>query len=131
QCRSAFATGLDQEHPMEWFAAPDYRIARWIIERGLGLVYLVAFLVALDQFPALLGERGLMPTPRYLHRIGFRGSPSLFHLRYSDRLLRAVAGTGAVLAATLVLGLPQAAPLWFPMLVWLVLYLLYLSIVNV
>jgi hypothetical protein len=116
---------------MEWFAAPDYRIARWIIERGLGLVYLVAFLVALDQFPALLGERGLMPTPRYLHRIGFRGSPSLFHLRYSDRLLRAVAGTGAVLAATLVLGLPQAAPLWFPMLVWLVLYLLYLSIVNV
>ena len=94
-------------------------------------MYLVAFLVALDQFPALLGERGLMPAPRYLRHTGFRRSPSLFHLRYSDGLLRAVAGTGAVLAATILLGLPQAGPLWLPMLVWLVLYLLYLSIVNV
>ena len=49
---------------MEWFAAPDYRLARFILERGLGLVYLIGFLVALNQFPALLGERGLLPAPR-------------------------------------------------------------------
>ena len=116
---------------MEWFAAPDYRLARFILERGLGLVYLIGFLVALNQFPALLGARGLVPAPRYLARVGFRQAPSLFHLHYSDRFFRAVAGLGVVLAAATVVGLPQAGPLWLTMLCWLVLYLLYLSIVNI
>jgi hypothetical protein len=116
---------------MDWFSAPDYQLARFVIERGLGLIYLVAFLVALDQFPALLGEHGLLPAPRFLRRASVREAPSLFHLRYSDGLLRAVGWTGVALAAAIVLGLPQAGPLWLPMLVWLVLYVLYLSIVNV
>ncbi len=116
---------------MDWFSAPDYRLTRFAIERGLGLIYLVAFLVTLDQFPALLGERGLLPTPRFLRRSTFRESPSLFHLRYSDRLLRVVAAMGSVLSLSVVAGVPQSGPLWLPMLVWLVLWLLYLSIVNV
>ena len=116
---------------MEWFAAPDYRLARFVLERGLGLVYLIGFLVALNQFPALLGARGLLPAPRYLARVGFRQAPSLFHLHYSDRFFRAVAGLGVMLAAATVVGLPQAGPLWLTMLCWLVLYLLYLSIVNI
>jgi Lipase maturation factor len=116
---------------MDWFAAPDYRLTRFAIERGIGLIYLVAFLVAFNQFPALLGERGLLPTPRFLSRTTFRESPSLFHLHYSDRFLRVVALTGVALAAALVAGLPQSGPIWLPILVWLVLWLLYLSIVNV
>jgi hypothetical protein len=116
---------------MEWFSAPDYRLARLVIERGLGLTYAIAFLVALNQFPALLGERGLLPAPRYLRRVTFSQAPSLFHLHYSDRLLRVVAGLGLVLAVAILLGLPQAGPLWATMLTWLVLYLLYLSIVNI
>jgi len=116
---------------MDWFSAPDYRLARFLIERGLGLIYLAAFLVALNQFPALLGERGLLPVSRYLRQVSFRAAPSLFHLHYSDSLLRAVAWTGAVLSAGLVLGAPQAGPLWLPMLAWLILWILYLSIVNV
>src|SRR5215470_5090803 len=111
---------------MDWFPAPDYRLTRFAIERGLGLVYCVAFLVTLNQFPALLGEHGLLPAPRYLRLVSFRDAPSLFHLHYSDRLLRAVAAAGLMLSAALVVGLPQAGPLWLPMLVWLVLYVLYL-----
>ena len=116
---------------MEWLSAPDYRLARLVIERGLGLVYLIAFLVALNQFPALLGERGLLPARRFLRRARYRQSPSLFHFHYSDRFFRGVAGLGLALAVAVVLGLPQAGPLWATMLVWLVLYLLYLSIVNI
>jgi hypothetical protein len=116
---------------MDWFSAPDYRLARFVIERGLGLIYLIAFLVVLDQFPALLGEHGLLPAPRFLRRASVRQAPSLFHIRYSDGLLRAAAWIGVALAAAIVLGVPQAGPLWLPMLVWLVLYVLYLSIVNV
>jgi hypothetical protein len=116
---------------MDWFSASDYQLTRLVIERGLGLTYLLAFLVALNQFPALLGERGLLPVPRYLGSAGFGEAPSLFHLRYSDRLLRAVALTGVALSVSLVLGLLQAGPLWLPMLGWFVLWVLYLSIVNV
>ena len=116
---------------MDWFAAPGYWWARLVLERGLGLVYLVAFANALNQFPALLGERGLLPAPRYLAHTRFRDAPSLFHLGYSDRRLRAVGWTGAALAGATVLGLPAAGPLWLPVLVWSVLWVLYLSIVNI
>ena len=116
---------------MEWFAAPEYWFGRLVLERGLGLIYLIAFLQALYEFPALLGERGLMPVPEYLRAAGFREAPSLFQWRYSDRLLRVVALTGACLAAAVLTGLAQRAPLPVTMLVWLALWALYLSIVNV
>jgi len=116
---------------MDWFSAPDYRLSRLVLERGLGLVYLLAFVSALDEFPALLGERGLLPVPAFLRAVRFRDAPSLFHLRYSDRILRTTGWAGAGLSAAILLGLPQRGPLWLPMLVWLVLWLLYLSIVNV
>jgi hypothetical protein len=111
--------------------APDYLFARFVIERGLGLLYVIAFVVAAVQFPALCGERGLDPAPRYLNAVGFWRLPSLFHLGYSDRGLVIVAWTGAVIAALIVLGLPQRAPLPVTMLAWLVLWALYLSIINI
>ena len=51
---------------MEWFTAEDYTLARLVFQRALGAVYLVAFLVALNQFRALLGDRGLLPIRSYL-----------------------------------------------------------------
>ena len=112
-------------------AAPDYQIARFAIERGLGAIYLIAFLVAVRQFPALLGEHGLEPAPSILRATTFWQTPSLFHWGYSDRLLRLVAGLGAVVAAMMIIGLPQAAPLPVTMLTWFVLWVLYQSIVNI
>jgi membrane protein implicated in regulation of membrane protease activity len=109
----------------------DEQIARFIIERGLGAIYVIAFVVAARQFPALCGERGLEPAPQLLRAVSFRQAPSLFHWRYSDRLLRVVAWTGAGLSAAVVLGVVSAMPLPITMLVWLVLWALYLSIVNV
>ncbi len=112
-------------------SAPDQQLARFVIERGLGIIYLIAFVVAARQFPPLLGERGLLPAPRFLSRVSFWQAPSLFHLRYSDRLLQVLAWSGAILAATIVLGLAQRAPLPLTMLIWFSLWVLYQSIVNV
>ena len=114
-----------------WFDAPEYGFARQVLQRGIATIFFVAFLSSLNQFPALLGERGLLPVPEYL--AGFRrlGRPSLFHWRYSDRLLRAVCWAGMAVAASLVLGLPQLGPPWVPLLAFLALWLLYMSIVNV
>lgn len=116
---------------MEFLSATDAWYARFLFERGVAAVYLIAFISALNQFPALLGEQGLLPVPEFLARRSFRESPSLFHWRYSDRLFKAVAWTGIVLSATLLAGFSQMAPLGISMAVWLALWFLYLSIVNV
>src|SRR6516165_5382228 len=107
---------------MDWFAAPQYWLSRFVFERALAVIYVIAFLVVINQFRALLGEGGLLPVPRYLRRVRFQDAPSLFHLGYSDRRLLVVAWAGVALAVTLVVGLPQSGPLWLPLLVWLALW---------
>ncbi|HET6825967.1 MAG TPA: lipase maturation factor family protein [Amnibacterium sp.] len=114
---------------MDLLTAPDAEFARQVLQRGTAAVYLLAFVSTLRQFPALLGEHGLLPVPRYL-RIA-RPGPTLFRRRYSDRLLTAVCVAGIAVAALLVVGLPQRGPDWLPMLAFLLLYGLYLSIVHV
>src|SRR5690349_9526636 len=116
---------------MTWLEAPDYWLARAVIERGLGAIYFIAFLVALRQFTPLLGDHGLLPVRRFTAYVPFRSSPSLFHLRYSDRLLRFCAWIGLGLSALIVLGIADPWPLGLEMLPWIVLWVLYLSIVNV
>jgi hypothetical protein len=112
-------------------SAPDYHVARFLIERGLAAIYLVAFIVAARQFPALCGERGLTPATAIVEHVPFRRAPSLFHLGYSDRRLRLLAWAGAVLAGLVMIGLPQRAPLPVTMLTWFLLWAFYQSIVNV
>src|SRR5205807_2113917 len=68
-------------------------------------------------------------------RVGFRRAPSLFHLHYSDRVFFVVARIGLVVSATLLAGLPDLLPggtaVWGGMALWALLWVLYLSIVNV
>ena len=90
-----------------WLQAPDAWRSRWLLERALGAVYLIGFLVAAHQWPALLGERGLLPAPRFLAHVSFRQAPSLFHLRYSDRLLVALAWLGVALAEARATAAPE------------------------
>ncbi|WP_378145020.1 lipase maturation factor family protein [Cnuibacter sp. UC19_7] len=114
-----------------WFGAGDYEFARQMLQRGVAAIYVVAFLSTLAQFPALLGERGLLPVPRHLARGGAAGLPTIFRLYYSDRMLRAVCVVGTLIAASLVAGLPQLGPPWLPLIAFLSLWILYLSIVSV
>jgi len=114
-----------------WWSSTDYDVARTLLQRGFGALYALAFWGALRQFRPLLGEHGLTPVPRFVARTHWRDAPSLFRLRYSDRLLVAVAWCGVLLGASIVVGLPQAGPWWVPALVFLALWWLYLSLVNV
>src|SRR2546425_1274890 len=116
---------------MDWLQAPDYWLTRLVIERALGVIYFVAFLVAVNQFRPLLGEKGLLPVPLFLSRVSFLQAPSLFHLRYSDRLLLGVASSGVVLSLAVVAGVSDVAPAWLAILIWFALWVLYQSIVNV
>ncbi|WP_199425142.1 lipase maturation factor family protein [Actinotalea solisilvae] len=116
---------------MEWFDAEGWTVARTVAQRGVAAVYVVAFVAVLRQFRPLLGEHGLLPVPAFVARVPWRSAPSLFHRRYSDRLLVVVGWTGLVLALSVVVGLPQQGPPWVPLLVFLALFGLYLSVVNV
>ena len=115
----------------DWLAAPDYTTARWVVQHLVALVYVIAFTVALAQFRPLIGERGLTPIPRFLARTTFRRHPSLFHLRYSDTLFRVVAALGLALAVAALAGATDVLPLGAGIALWAVLWVLYLSIVNV
>ncbi|MFF4519113.1 lipase maturation factor family protein [Streptomyces mirabilis] len=116
---------------MEWFTDADYWLGRVLFQRGLAVLYLVAFLSAAGQFRGLIGEQGLLPVPRFLASVRFREAPSVFHLHYSDHFFAATVWTGAALSAALAAGAGDLAPLGVSMLMWAVLWVLYLSVVNV
>lgn len=117
---------------IDWLGAGDYAFAREVLQRGVAAIYVVAFLSTFAQFPALLGEHGLLPAPRFLARSGARRQPTIFRfVRYSDRLLRGMCATGTVLGIALVAGLPQLGPPWVPLVCFLAMWAAYLSIVSV
>ncbi|MEV5242067.1 lipase maturation factor family protein [Streptomyces cinnamoneus] len=116
---------------MEWFTASGYWLSRLVLQRALAGVYLIAFVSAALQFRALIGERGMLPVPRFVAYAPLRRAPSVFHFHYSDRFFAAWAWGGALLAAAVVAGAADAVPLGAAMAMWALLWVLYLSIVNV
>lgn len=112
-----------------WFG--DVWLVRLLLQRGMAVLYFVAFLSVVRQFKPLLGERGLLPVPEFLRHAMFRDAPSIFAWRYSDRLLDLVGWIGLVVSACAVAGLTEMGPLWLSVGAWLLLWVLYLSIVNV
>lgn len=123
---------------MDGFAAVDFGFAREVLQRGIAALYFVAFLSSLNQFRALVGERGLLPAPALLDWVGEKKErrrmlhPTLFlHIRYTDRRLVVLCVGGMAVAVLLVAGVPQLGPHWVPMLAFLVLWIGYMSIVSI
>jgi hypothetical protein len=82
---------------------PTYWLTRFVILRLLGVVYAVAFLVAINQVVPLIGENGLLPIGIYLKEVsaalgsagaGFVRLPSVFWFWHSDTALLTVAWIG-------------------------------------
>jgi hypothetical protein len=108
-----------------------YWYSRFLFERALALSYLVAFLVAAHQFVPLLGEHGLEPVPRFISFVPFRASPSLFFAFPNDRAFTIAAWAGVALSVLAFTSLPAHAGSLPNALVWIALWALYLSFVNV
>ena len=107
-----------------------YWLARLLLERGIGIIALIAFLVALNQFKPLLGERGLLPVPLFVKQVPFRASPSLFYFWPRDAAFTAASWIGIVLSCLVITGI-AARYTWLSIGVWIAIYLIYLSFVNV
>lgn len=121
-----------QEAPFTAVRLRTYWLTRFVILRLLGLIYAVAFLVAINQIIPLIGANGLLPVGNYLKQWsdavgsteGFIKLPSVFWLGHSDTTLLTVAWIGFLLSCLVAAGYANAlllAVLWF----------LYMSFVHV
>ena len=112
---------------------PTYWLTRFVILRLLGVVYAVAFLVAINQIITLIGANGLLPARNYFHNLlvsgmgstgaGFVRLPSVFWFWHSDTAFLVMAWIGFILSLLLAAGYtnaPLMGILWF----------LYLSFVH-
>ncbi|HEY4100472.1 MAG TPA: lipase maturation factor family protein [Gemmatimonadales bacterium] len=109
----------------------EYWATRWLLQRSLAAIYLVAFLVAVNQFRPLLGTRGLTPVPFFLQNTRFSDSPSLFFFHYSDGFAAALSWIGIACAALAIAGISERFGTPVSMVIWTTMWLIYLSIVNV
>ena len=111
----------------------SYWLTRFMILRLLGVIYAIAFLVAINQILPLIGSHGLLPVDIYLHRItealgsagaGFMRLPSIFWIGHSDSTLLIFAWIGFLLSLLVVIGYANV-PILF------ILWFLYMSFVHV
>lgn len=115
---------------MSWLDSGD-AWARLLLQHGLAAIYALAFAAALHQNRPLLGDAGLLPIRKYLEGRTFRECPTIFHLYYSDRFYQAVCLAGLVLSLLALGGWLQGVSLPVCVGGWLVMWALYLSLVNV
>jgi hypothetical protein len=112
---------------------PSYWLTRFMILRLLGLVYAVAFLVAINQIIPLIGTNGLLPADVYIKQVsdtlgstgaGFMRLPSIFWLWHSDTALLTAAWVGFVISCIVAAGYTNALMLT-------ILWFLYMSFVHI
>ncbi len=109
----------------------EYWITRWLLQKALAGIYLVAFLVAVNQWRGLLGTHGLTPVPFFVQRVSWQNSPSIFFFHYSDAFASAMAWLGTFLAVLAFLGVSERFGTPVSMVVWALMWVLYLSFQNV
>lgn len=109
----------------------QYWLTRFCFQRSLALLYLLGFLIAAFQFRALAGDQGLAPARLLLKDATFWEAPSLFWLGTADKWLALAAWSGVALSVLALTGLSDAFGFAPSIAVWSLLWILYLSFVNV
>ena len=108
-----------------------YWLTRLVLQRGLALVYLIAFIAVIHQFKPLLGEHGLLPVPRFLAQVSFTDSPSIFFWFPKDFAFDSFGWVGIALSLFAVSGFSERFGNWVSAATWLLLWVIYLSYVNI
>lgn len=113
----------------------SYWLTRFWFQRSLAVIYFVGFLIAANQFRALCGENGILPVRLFLKRVNFWDAPSIFWLNSSDTALFVAALVGLALSVFALSGLSESFDGVLghivSAVVWITLWALYLSFVNV
>lgn len=128
---------MNSEAPFEaagaQFRSPADPLLRVALLRGLAAIYAVAFGILLEQGPALIGSRGILPAARFLEHVraqlgstsaGFARLPTIFWVSASDGVLRGAAWVGLLSALLVLCGVEHAA-------LFALLWCIYLSFVHI
>ncbi len=107
---------------------PTYFAARRLFLRGLGVIYLIAFISLWVQIDGLVGANGILPVREFLPeakaQLGARAPfilPTLCWLNASNAFLHFLCGAGAIISALLIAG-------FVPILCLIALFVFYLSL---
>jgi hypothetical protein len=109
----------------------NYWRTRLVLQRGLSLVYLIAFVAVIHQFKPLLGESGLLPVPQFIQQVPFVDSPSIFYWFPQDRAFDLFGWIGIALALFALSGYSEKLGNLASAGTWGALWVIYLSYVNV
>jgi hypothetical protein len=109
----------------------SYYLARFYFQRTLGAIYCVGFLIVFNQFRALCGRTGILPMPLFLNRVNFWDAPSLLWLNSSNAFILILSGIGVALSIFAMTGYSDAYGTVISMSTWFLLWILYMSFVNV
>ena len=109
----------------------NYWLTRLALQRGLALVYLIAFVAVIHQFKPLLGESGLLPVPQFIQQVPFVDSPSIFYWFPQDRAFDLFGWIGIALALFALSGYSEKLGNLASAGTWGALWVIYLSYVNV
>ncbi len=108
-----------------------FHLSRWLFLRGLGCIYLIAFLSLWVQIHGLVGSNGILPAGQYLEAVrqqigteGYYLVPTLFWLNPSDAFLHFLCAGGILLSLVLIAG-------FIPSFALVSLWAFYLSLVTV
>jgi len=108
-----------------------YWLTRLVLQRGLALVYLIAFIAVIHQFKPLLGEHGLLPVTRFVKAVDFSESPSIFFWFPRDSAFDLFGWIGIGLSLFALSGLSERFGNLVSAATWGLLWAIYLSFVNV
>jgi predicted DCC family thiol-disulfide oxidoreductase YuxK len=110
------------------YEPPRFDLVAWLFLRGIGLIYLSAFLSFGVQALGLIGSHGIQPLSEFLYaarsQLGadcYWQLPTVFWLDHSDFAIQATCWAGAAVSLLLILDI-------LPGLSLLLLYSLYLSL---
>lgn len=109
---------------------PTYYHTQWVFLRGMGLIYLVAFLSLATQIRGLVGSQGILPAQQFLSVVyqemgptAYRLLPTLAWLNAGDGFLSFLCVSGVILSLMLIVGFLERVA---AVLLWIFYFSLYI-----
>lgn len=109
----------------------NFWLTRLWIQRGLAFIYVIGFLIALNQGPGLIGTRGILPAEQFISNVDFWVAPSIYLWNASGTALIIGNTLGLLLAFLAFSGVSERFGGLVSAGIWFLMWMLYLSLINV
>ncbi|MBT7610930.1 MAG: lipase maturation factor family protein [Bacteriovoracaceae bacterium] len=116
---------------LDLFTSQDFYYSKMLFQRSLAFIYLMGFLIMFNQGKALLGKNGILPARIFISKVKFSQSPSIFYFFESDQFMTMISVLGAIISVLAIFGITEKYGHAVSMISWFILWITYLSFVNI